>query len=203
LPLVSGRTRERHMTRYTLALAFLLTGCSTTSTTEVVVEDSGGQDTTVDRATPSEASTTDAPMYTDAGDSGQPPDAGPGIDANTTDAVSDGCVPTTTCAAQGRNCGQFPDGCGNTIDCMCNPSEVCASAFPDGSVCITPRTTDGGQLGDICPNTTACSMQYMSMNCNGGPCVPCHAACRATSNLCCWNYSTGSNACIPYGGACQ
>src|SRR5207237_1865526 len=55
------------------------------------------------------------------------------------------CTPTT-CAAQAKNCGTIPDGCGGTLTC---------------GVCTAPQTCGGGGVANVCgggtpaPATTA------------------------------------------------
>jgi len=44
------------------------------------------------------------------------------------------CTPTT-CAAQGKNCGTIPDGCGGTLTC---------------GVCTAPQTCGGGGVANVC-----------------------------------------------------
>ncbi len=44
------------------------------------------------------------------------------------------CTPTT-CAAQGKNCGTIPDGCGGTLTC---------------GVCTAPLTCGGGGVANVC-----------------------------------------------------
>ncbi|TMB57148.1 MAG: hypothetical protein E6J56_05250, partial [Deltaproteobacteria bacterium] len=44
------------------------------------------------------------------------------------------CVPTT-CAAQAKNCGTIPDGCGGTLTC---------------GVCTAPQTCGGGGVANVC-----------------------------------------------------
>ena len=59
----------------------------------------------------------------------------------------DSTVPTCTpitCAAQGLNCGQTGDGCGNTINCgTCTGGQTCGGGGPSG-VCGTPLTYADG-----------------------------------------------------------
>src|SRR5262249_7621855 len=51
------------------------------------------------------------------------------------------CQPTT-CAAQGKNCGEIPNGCnGRALDC--------------GS-CSLPQTCGGGGVPNVCCGSTAC-----------------------------------------------
>src|SRR5262245_29310981 len=77
--------------------------------------------------------------------------AGPAVNCNdanicTTDTCvpATGCVHTpivgctctpTTCAAQGKNCGTIPDGCGGTLTC---------------GVCIAPETCGGAGVANVC-----------------------------------------------------
>jgi len=51
------------------------------------------------------------------------------------------CTPTT-CAAQGKNCGTIPDGCGGTLTC---------------GACTAPQTCGGGGVANVCsaPAATA------------------------------------------------
>src|SRR5215510_12989771 len=44
------------------------------------------------------------------------------------------CIPTS-CAAQGKNCGTIPNGCGDTLTC---------------GVCTAPQTCGGGGVANVC-----------------------------------------------------
>src|SRR5215212_2794941 len=54
---------------------------------------------------------------------------------DTTPTPAPGCTPTT-CAAQGKNCGTIPDGCGTQLRCgpdSCGPGFSCT-----GNRCLCP-----------------------------------------------------------------
>lgn len=65
---------------------------------------------------------------------------------------ADGCVPTT-CSAQGKDCGDITDGCGDVINCgACGSGEtcggggvlnVCGTATGDITVVVAPSRTTG------------------------------------------------------------
>src|SRR5438552_2924841 len=57
-----------------------------------------------------------------------------GVVANAPAPAPAPCTPTT-CAAQGKNCGTIPDGCGGTLTC---------------GVCTAPLTCGGGGVANVC-----------------------------------------------------
>jgi hypothetical protein len=55
-----------------------------------------------------------------------------------------GCTPTS-CAAQGKNCGSIPNGCGGTLSC---------------GACVAPNSCGGGGAPNVCGCTpTSCAAQ--------------------------------------------
>jgi hypothetical protein len=88
-----------------------------------------------------------------------------------------GCTPTT-CAAQGKNCGTIPDGCGGTLSCgSCAAPQSCGGSGV-ANVCggCTPTVSCAsagyhcGPLADGCGNTLNCGTCDSGMTCNSGIC---------------------------------
>src|SRR5262245_15932103 len=79
------------------------------------------------------------------------------------------CTPTT-CAAQGKNCGTIPDGCGGTLTCgVCTAPNVCVA-----NVCgvCTPTTCAAlgkncGTVPDGCGGTLTCGVCTAPDTCGG------------------------------------
>lgn len=69
------------------------------------------------------------------------------------------CTPTT-CAAQGKNCGSIPSGCGAMLDC---------------GVCTPPQTCGGGTIANVCGCTSNCAGKTCGDNGCGGSCGSCTA----------------------------
>ena len=66
------------------------------------------------------------------------------------------CTPTT-CAAQGKNCGTIPNGCGGTLTC---------------GACTAPQTCGSGGVTNVCGLGTpppAASAQCTATNVSGNP----------------------------------
>jgi len=66
------------------------------------------------------------------------------------------CTPTT-CAAQGKNCGTIPNGCGGTLTC---------------GACVAPQTCGGAGVANVCGLGTpppAASAQCTATNVSGNP----------------------------------
>src|SRR5206468_7895906 len=63
------------------------------------------------------------------------------------------CVPTT-CAAQGKNCGTIPDGCGGTLTC---------------GVCTAPQTCGGAGVANVCGVCTPTTCAAQGKNCGTIP----------------------------------
>ena len=70
------------------------------------------------------------------------------------------CTPTT-CAAQGKNCGTIPDGCGGTLTCgVCTAPQTCGGAGV-ANVCAVPlppatlTLTASGRAGETIASTPA------------------------------------------------
>jgi hypothetical protein len=108
-----------------------------------------------------------------------------------------GCTPTT-CAAEGKNCGTIPDGCGNTLNCPAGPEpgtcgaptpacigSVCTACGPDnaGASC-TP--IDGGTSEATCqPDGKCCvpSGEFAGTDCSSANC--CSGCCHFPTGNCC------------------
>jgi hypothetical protein len=91
------------------------------------------------------------------------------------------CVPTT-CAAQGKNCGSIPNGCGGTLICgSCAAGTVCST-----NVCVvscTPTTCaaqgkDCGNIPDGCGGTLICGSCAAGTVCSANVCA---ASCTPTT----------------------
>ena len=79
------------------------------------------------------------------------------------------CIPTT-CAAEGKNCGSIPDGCGGTLDC--------------GS-CTAPRTCGGGGTPNVCGCPLNCAGRICGTVTNScGQQVSC-GTCPSNAPKCC------------------
>ncbi|HRZ51282.1 MAG TPA: hypothetical protein P5080_04860 [Candidatus Paceibacterota bacterium] len=83
------------------------------------------------------------------------------------------CTPTT-CSNLGYNCGSWPDGCGNTLDCgTCPTGQTCASGTCATS--CTPKTcaqqgfTCGSQ-NDTCGGSLNCGTCPTGQTCVSGTC---------------------------------
>jgi hypothetical protein len=60
------------------------------------------------------------------------------------------CTPTT-CAAQGKNCGTIPDGCGNMLGCgTCTGFETCGGGGTPNVCGCTPDPDPCSTAGQIC-----------------------------------------------------
>ena len=99
------------------------------------------------------------------------------------------CVPTT-CAAQGFNCGQTGDGCGNVLNCAlgnaaCVSPQFCGGAGANkcggnngmtadgGSTCVPTACTSGcGFKSDGCNGTSQCPVTCTGIDACGGSGVP-------------------------------
>jgi hypothetical protein len=87
------------------------------------------------------------------------------------------CVPTT-CAAQGKNCGAIPDGCGGMLTCgSCTAPATCGgggTANVCGTGACTPTTcaaqhAECGSIPDGCGHTLTCPVTCGSpATCGGG-----------------------------------
>ena len=169
-----------------------------------------------------------ATLPTDAGAGGVDDGAAPPKDASadTTSDASVVCSPTT-CAAEGKNCGFIPDGCGHTLDCgACAVGSACGASGMEnvcGAVC-TPTTCAAsgkncGTISDGCGKTLACGSCAAGESCGasgvpnvcGSSCVTSCAAvgvtCGMRSNGCGqWldcGTCTSSNAPFCVDGACR
>jgi hypothetical protein len=94
-----------------------------------------------------------------------------------------GCTPTT-CAAQGKNCGNISDGCGSTLSCgSCTAPNTCGGGGT-ANVCGCPPLTCGpeecGILPDGCGGTRDCG----SCPAICAACTPFGAACVSGEQCC-------------------
>lgn len=111
-------------------------------------------------------------------DAGTIPDSSTQSDSGS-DASS--CTPKT-CAAQGAECGDIPDGCGGVLDCgACDASLFCGGDGPNkcGSTPCVPRTCKElaatcGAISDGCGTILDCGTCTAPETCGGG----------GTSNVC-------------------
>jgi len=73
--------------------------------------------------------------------------------AGTVANVAVPCTPTT-CAAQGKNCGTIPNGCGGTLTC---------------GVCTAPAICGGGGVANVCGVCTPTTCAALGKNCGTVP----------------------------------
>ena len=133
-------------------------------------------------------------LPTDAGAGGVDDGAAPPKDASPD--ASAVCSPTT-CAAEGKNCGFVPDGCGHMLACgACPVGSACGASGTEnvcGSVC-TPTTCAAsgkncGTISDGCGKTLACGSCAAGESC-GASGVPnvcgsnCVTSCAAAGVTC-------------------
>ncbi|MCL4752471.1 MAG: tryptophan synthase alpha chain, partial [Myxococcales bacterium] len=94
-----------------------------------------------------------------------------------------GCTPTS-CAAQGKNCGSIPNGCGGTLNCgTCTaPStctnNVCTACVPNPDPC--PSSQCAGTASDGCGGTVSCTANCGLAGecpCAGGHCAGNYCSC--------------------------
>ena len=61
-----------------------------------------------------------------------------------------GCTPTT-CAAQGKNCGTIPDGCGGTLNCgSCTSPDTCGGEGVPNQCGCTDNGLACSNAGQVC-----------------------------------------------------
>jgi hypothetical protein len=99
---------------------------------------------------------------------------------------SGSCCQPTTCAAAGRTCGTYSDGCGTTLNCgTCDAGDTCTS----------------GQCG--CRNGSQTGTET-DVDC-GGPCAPCTQGKRCSTNTdCATGFCTDGVCCNDAcAGACK
>ena len=116
---------------------------------------------------PMSSSSTDTPA---GGSGGDAPSAGSGGDAPSAGGGSgggNGCQ-ALTCAAQGKNCGDLPDGCGGVLDCGgCSGGSICG--LLTANVCTSPA--------ELClrlPSADVCSGKECGLDGDGcGGTYPC------------------------------
>ena len=107
----------------------------------------------------------------------------------TCNAATGACCTPTTCAALGKNCGSWPDGCGNTLNCgTCLAGQPC-----NNGVCCNLKTCADypGQCGSLsngCGGTITCGLSCDDNN-------PC------TNDFCSGN--TCTNTILPDGTPCD
>jgi hypothetical protein len=109
-------------------------------------------------------------------------------------SVASSCT-TTSCSAQGKNCGSIGDGCGGTLNC--------------GS-CTSPQTCGGGGTANVCGGGSSgggggsCASAYSQSNCLSyaqGTVVSSGGHNWTCSNGNCANCS-GYSSCAPGGSGC-
>ena len=103
---------------------------------------------------------------------------GPRSLTDTLTVQASSCTPTT-CAAQGKNCGSIPDGCGGTLSCgTCSAPQTCGGGgTPNvcGATC-TPTTCAAqgkncGSISDGCGGTLTCGTCGSGQTCTNNVCV--------------------------------
>ena len=82
------------------------------------------------------------------------------------------CCTPTSCAAQGAECGDIPNGtCTDTLNCgTCTPPDTCTA-----NVCCTPARctdTDCGPTDDGCGGTLTCPCEVCNCYCANGTVIP-------------------------------
>lgn len=112
------------------------------------------------------------------------------------DSLACTCTPTT-CAAQGKNCGSIPDGCGGTLNCgTCGSNQTCTS-----NVCVascTPTTCAAqnrqcGTIPDGCGGTLTCGTCSTGLECVDNRF--CDTPCPTGEYRCCDNSCSVNNRC--------
>lgn len=81
-----------------------------------------------------------------------------------------GCT-KTTCAAQGKNCGTIPDGCGSALHCgdACPTHESCGGGgTPNVCGCLADGTVTTFDNRDACCSGDCCSVAPGQCACAGG-----------------------------------
>ena len=99
-------------------------------------------------------------------------------------ALGTGACTPTTCAAQSKNCGTIPDGCGKTLSCgtcpsgqTCSSSNVCQTSCTPTTCAAQSKTC--GTIPDGCGKTLSCGTCPSGQTCS-------------SSNVC-----QGSGSCSP------
>jgi hypothetical protein len=110
-------------------------------------------------------------------------DCGPGYACQGNQCI---CVPTTSCASQGIECGPATDDCGNPLSC---------------GECTSPQTCGGGGTSGVCGCTTqmTCEGRCGSVPTECGTVLECGSACGACQ-VC-----SAENTCVPaaFGADCS
>jgi len=93
-----------------------------------------------------------------------------------------GCTPAT-CQSLGKQCGSWPDGCGQTLTCgPCTSGQVCL----EQGTCCTPETCASlgktcGRWPDSCGGLTppcgGCHRESPTPSCDNGTCAACSSIC--------------------------
>lgn len=120
-----------------------------------------------------------------------------------------GCAPTT-CAAQSKNCGTIPNGCGGTLTCgSCTLSQQTCGGGGIANVCGCTKTScaaqgkNCGTIPDGCGGTLNCGSCTLPVTCGGSGianvcgCTPTTCAaqgknCGTISDTCGGNLSCGN-----------
>lgn len=110
------------------------------------------------------------------------------------------CVPSTSCATAGLNCGSFTDDCGGAYDCgTCAQPQSCGGAGVEGVCGCAPSATCDGKCGDIedgCGGILSCGDCLQCQTCSGGVCVNAENGVGCAKDAC-----TMLSSCID--GVCQ
>lgn len=105
-----------------------------------------------------------------------------------------GCMPTTTCALQGRDCGTIWDGC-NVVTCGVYGGSCAAGASCQAGVCGCQPTTSCASQGRTCGTVnTGCSVEACGPY--GGSCPAgevCNGAGQCTCSPSCLNKTCGQD----------
>jgi hypothetical protein len=118
--------------------------------------------------------------------------------------ADDQCCALTTCAAQGKNCGQIPDGCdtGN-LDCgNCTPGSTTPLCIDN--VC-TACSVENPCPSGCCASDGRCQSGTGDGACGaiGGNCVDCGAGRHCVNRQCVCDSTSCPNGCCDGNGQCQ
>jgi hypothetical protein len=100
------------------------------------------------------------------------------------------CCTPTTCAAQGKNCGQISDGCGGTLTCgSCTAPQTCGGGGVTNVCDCTPTTcaaagAECGAIADGCGDTLTCPDTCLAPETCGGGLDPHPNRCGCTPAAC-------------------
>jgi hypothetical protein len=105
----------------------------------------------------------------------------------TCNAATGACCTPTTCSALGKNCGSWPDGCGNTLNCgTCSAPLTCSNGAcvcqcSDGTPCGQCAITDTFK-----PSWCDNNGNWVANQCNAPHNCPCPGgqACNLATSAC-------------------